>query len=155
MNWFGAMTYRSYGAFIASLGAAVLMLGANEIFAASGAAQGVTLAPAHPALRPSVVRLPHHRRNNIGAFWPGAADWSDGPSYREPGMDAAPPAPSMSGEMHYTYTYDAPWDAVHRLPPAVTPSARPYVPECTAESVTVPRRDGTDQTATINIMRCY
>jgi hypothetical protein len=60
-----------------------------------------------------------------------------------------------SGDVHYTYTYDIPWDAVHRFPPNVIPSARPYVPDCTAQTVTVPKREGTAQTANINIMRCY
>jgi hypothetical protein len=37
----------------------------------------------------------------------------------------------------------------------VIPSARPYVPDCTAQTVTVPKHEGTVQTANINIIRCY
>jgi hypothetical protein len=139
--------------FIASLSAVSLILAANETFARTGTAPGGGAALAHPVLRPLVARsLHHHRGNNLGAFWPGADDQSYAPSNVEPNMGVAAP---VSGEMHYTYTDDVPWDAVHRFPPAVTPSARPYVQECTAETVTVPRHGGAEQTASVNIMRCY
>jgi hypothetical protein len=55
--------------------------------------------------------------------------------------------------MHYTYTYDVPWDWAHRFPPAVAPSDRPYVSSCPAESVTVTGRGGKEQT--VNVIRCY
>jgi hypothetical protein len=145
------MTYRLYGAFIASLSVVVLMLAANETFARSGAARGPGFVPTHSVSRPTVAQsLRHHRRNQLGAFWPGVGDFSYGPSNGEPLTDVVPPT---SGDVHYTYTYDVPWDWAHRYPPNVTPSDRAYVPSCPAETVTVPGRDGTDQT--VNIMRCY
>jgi hypothetical protein len=144
-----AMTYRMYGAFIASLGAVALILAANEAFARSGVAPG----PAHGRgfARPSVAPFlrHHHRGNNIGAFWLGEGFFSE-PSYGAPTADFAQP---MSRDMHYTYTNDVPWDWVHRFPPAVTPSERAYVPECPAQTVTVPGNDG--QERTVNIVRCY
>ncbi len=66
-------------------------------------------------------------------------------------LDLAPPP--ASSDTRYTYTYDVPWDWVHRFPPNVTPSDRPYVQSCPSESVTVPGRGGTEQT--VNVMRCY
>ena len=65
-------------------------------------------------------------------------------------VDGTPP---VRGDVHYTYTYDVPWDWAHRYPPAVTPSARPYVPSCPTEAVAVEGRGGQEQT--ISIMRCY
>ena len=149
------MTYRKYGAFIASLGGLALILAGNATFAASGAAHGGGHAfAAHPMFRPSLARsFRHHRGTNVGAFWPGEGDWVDGSSVGQPGVDAVPPSPS--GDVHYTYTYDVPWDQIHRFPPNVIPSARPYVPDCTAQTVTVPKHGGTAQTTNINIIRCY
>ena len=143
------MTYRMYGAFIASLSAVALMLAANPAFARSGAAVrgGFTHSISHAS---AAHLFRHHRRNNIGAFWPGVEDYPYGPSNGEPMVDGAPPA---SGDIHYTQTYDVPWDWAHRFPPAVTPSDRPYVSSCPAETVTVLGHDGREQT--VNIMRCY
>jgi hypothetical protein len=135
--------------FFASLSAVALMLAANETFARSGAASGGGVSSTHSISRPSVAHsLRHHRRNDLGAFWPFVGDY--GPSNGEPGVDVAPP---VSGDIHQTYTYDVPWDWAHRYPPAVIPSERPYVPSCPAETVTVSGHDGKEQT--VNIMRCY
>ena len=82
-------------------------------------------------------------------FWPGDGFFNE-PSNGEPIAGAAPP---ISGDTHYTYTYDVPWDWAHRYPPAVTTSDRPYVPSCGAETVTVPGRDGGERT--VNVVRCY
>ena len=143
------MAYRMYGAFIASLSVVALMLAANETFAASGAAVRGGAASAHSISRPSIAHaLRHHRRNNAGFFWPG--DYDYGSSYGEPMADFTQPG---SGDIHYTTTEDVPWDWAHRYPPAVTPSARPYVPSCPAEIVTVRGHDGSEQT--VNVMRCY
>jgi hypothetical protein len=140
-----------YGTLVASLSAVALMLAANETFAGSGAAPrgGFTTAhsSSHPSLGPS---FRHHRRNNVGALWPTFGGFDYGPSNGEPLFEGAPPT---SGDVHYTYTYDVPWDWAHRFPPAVTPSERPYVPSCPAEAVTVPGRGGGEQT--VSIMRCY
>jgi hypothetical protein len=144
-----AMTYRMYGAFIASLSAVALMLAANETVARSGGAPRGGFTSSRSISHPSVAQsLRHHRRNTVGAFWPG--DFFYGPSNGEPIGDVTPPA---SGDVHYTYTYDVPWDWAHRYPPNVTPSDRPYVPSCPAETVTVAGRDGREQT--VNVMRCY
>jgi len=144
-----AMAYRMYGAFLASLSVVALMLAANETFARSGAAARGGFASTPSSFRPSVAHLlRHHRRNNIGSFWPGDSFY--GPSNGEPLADVTPPA---SGDVHYTYTHDVPWDWAHRYPPDVTPSDRPYVSSCPAETVTVPGHGGQEQT--VSIMRCY
>jgi len=149
-----AMSYKMYGAFIVSLSVVVLMLPTNETFARSGAGAGARggVASAPSISRPSVAHaLRHHRRDNLGAvFWPAVGDFAYGPSNGEPLVDVPQPP---SGDIHYTYTYDVPWDWAHRYPPAVAPSDRPYVPSCPAEAVTVLGRDGKEQTVTI--MRCY
>ena len=146
-----AMTYRMYGALIASLSVIALMLAANETFARSGAARGGGVASTHSISRPSIAHsFRHHRRNNVGGFfWPGDEGFY-GPSNGEPMVDVTQPA---SGDIRYTNTYDVPWDWAHRFPPAVAPSERPYVPSCPAETVTVPGQDGKEQT--VSIMRCY
>jgi hypothetical protein len=145
-----AMTYRMYGALIASLSVVALMLAANETFARSGGAPRGGFTSTHSIPHPSVAHsFRHHRRNNVGIFWPTEGDFSYGPSNGEPPADVTQP----SGDVHYTYTYDVPWDWAHRFPPAVAPSERPYVPSCPAETVTVPGRDGREQT--VNVMRCY
>ncbi len=70
---------------------------------------------------------------------------------------------TIPGNIHYTYTYEPLWDAAHRYQPVVSPSetvvippeviARPFVPGCPAQSVTVPSGDGKEQT--ISIVRCF
>jgi hypothetical protein len=52
---------------------------------------------------------------------------------------------------HVTYTYDVPWDAVHRYPRPLKPYAAAQ--GCHAEHVTVPRHSGGTQG--VNIVRCY
>jgi len=127
------------------------MLAASEASARSGGAPRGAFASTHSMSRPSVgPSFRHHRRNNVGAFWPAVGDFGYGPSTGEPPGNAGQPA---SGDSHYTYTYDVPWDWAHRYPPNVTPSDRPYVPSCSAETVTVPGRYGGEQT--LNITRCY
>jgi hypothetical protein len=141
-----AMTYKKYGAFVASLGVVVLMLASNETFARSGSAPRGAFASTHPAFRPFAPHsFRHHRRNNAAVVWPGFGD-TYAPSNGEPVVDATQPT---SGNVHYTYTYDVPWDWAHRYPPA----ERPYVPSCPAETVTVAGHDGGERT--VNIIRCY
>ena len=142
------MAYRISGALIASLGAVALMLSANATFAASGAAPHAGLASTH--FRPVNPSFRHHRRNFAGPFLPGTGGFFYDPSTGEPIVEVPPPA---SNDIHYTYTYDVPWDWAHRYPPAVVPSDRPYVSSCPAETVTVRGHDGREQT--INVMRCY
>ncbi len=149
-----AMTYRMYGALIASLGVAALILAPNETFAdpvALPAAGGSVVA--NPAFRPPTGRpLQRHRGHHARTFWPGTAGYFYEPPYAEPGVDVVPPP---SGDIRYTYTYDVPWDWSHRYPPAVAPSDRPYVQECTKQTVKVPRREGSEETVSVNITRCY
>jgi hypothetical protein len=144
------MAYKMCLAFIASLSIA-LTLPSNETFARSGAAPRAGVTSTHSISRPSVAHsLRHHRRSNVGTLWPAVGDFFYGPSNGEPMVDVTQP---RSGDTHYTYTYDVPWDWAHRFPPVVTSSERPYVPSCPAETVTVPGHDGKDQT--VSIMRCY
>ncbi len=145
-----AMTHRMVGTAIASLGAIALLLAANEAFARSGSAPHGGFASSHPMFRPQAAHaFRPHRRSNLGPFWP-AGGFYFGPSNGEAIVDVPQPMPS---DIHYTYTYDVPWDWAHRYPPAVAPSDRPYVSSCPAETVTVPGRGGQDHT--ISIMRCY
>ena len=144
------MTYRMFGALIASLGVVALMLSANEAFARTGATQRGGFSSKHSISNPLAQFHRHHRRRNeAGILFPGEEFFS-GPSFGESTVDAAQ---ARSGDIHYTHTYDVPWDWAHRYPPAVTPSERPYVPGCHAQTVTVPGHDGGEQT--VNITRCY
>lgn len=143
------MTHRMYGALIASLGALALMLAPDETLARPGAATRGGSASIHAiSHRSAAVRSFRHGRRNSGILWP--ADGFYGPSNGEPVLDATQGA---SRDIRTTYTYDVPWDWAHRYPPAVAPSDRPYVPGCSAEPVTVPARDGGEQT--VNVVRCY
>ena len=144
-----AMTYRKLGALVA-VGAIALMLATNETVARPG---GVTVAAAPragiAAMRPTPHGLHgfrHHGRFfNGGLFWPAYGDaYGFAPA-------AEPVTAPLAGpnEVHYTYTYDVPWDWAHRFPPNVTPSDRPYVPGCGAETVDV------GGGKTVNVFRCY
>ena len=146
------MAYRMYWVLIASVSAAALMLATDETSARSGVAPG-----GFSAVRPipnasAVPSFRHHRRYKNGAYWPAAGGYYYGPSNGDisPSPDVTQP---MSRDIRYTYTYDVPWDWAHRYPPNVIPSDRPYVSSCSSEPVTVPGRNGGEQT--INITRCY
>lgn len=145
------MTYRMVGALVAAVGFVTLAGGAEQSFARSGAAPGVAgAAAARPAGPAPMVRAPfrhHHNRNTFGGFWPTAGGYYDGAPYGVPAIDVTQPS-----NVHYTYTYDVPWDWTHRFPPNVVPSDRPYAPSCTTEAVTVPGRAGEH---TVNVTRCY
>src|SRR5260370_13130027 len=96
-----AMTYRMYGALIASLSVVALMLAANETFARSGGAPRGGVTSTHSISRPSVAHsFRHHRRNNVGIFWPTEGDFSYRPSTGQP-LEAAP---QPSGAPPYTHT---------------------------------------------------
>jgi hypothetical protein len=145
-----------YGAFIASLGVVALVFSSNVTFAGSPAVRVGGAASTHPVFRPLGARsLQHNRRrdrDNVGAvWWPG--DSFDGSSYSEPGAGVVPPGLGGDNNTRYTYTYDVPWDAIHRFPPMVAPSDKPYVSACPTETVTVPGRSGKEQD--VNITRCY
>jgi hypothetical protein len=152
------MMHRMYAtAFIASLSVA-LTLAPNESFGRSGAAPGGKSASTHSASHPSALRprvhanfssLRDHRQRNAGwALWPTAGGFyginqSLQPSNVEPNMDVA-----RSISQHVTYTYDVPWDAVHRYPRVYE-----YAAGCRSQTETVPRGDGKKQS--VNIVRCY
>ena len=105
--------------------------------------------PIRRSVRPSPDRRSTADEIMSGLSGP-AWETTPGPTTDEPVADVTPP---VSGDRRYTYTYDVPWDAVHRFPPAITPSGRPYVSECPTQIQTVPGRDG--QARTVNIVRCY
>jgi hypothetical protein len=144
------MTHRMHGALVASLSLVSLSFAANETFARSGAAPAA--AHARGPAPPSIAFSPrhHHRGNRTGAFWPATGGFVYDRSIDQAPADIAPPA---TRDMHYTYTYDVPWDWAHRYPPAVIPSERAYVSECPAQTVTVAGKGGRQQT--VNIIRCY
>jgi len=140
------MTYRIDGAMIASLSAVALLLGASDTFAGS-APRGV-LASTHSISHSPARSFRHHRRNHGAIVWPG--DFF-GPSNGEPLVDLTQPIP---GDIRNTQASDIPWDWAHRYPPIVTPSERPYVPSCAAQTVTVPGGSSSGE-HTVNITRCY
>ncbi len=151
------MTFKTYKAFITTLSAVTLMIAADQTFGAPAA--GVTGARhSGPARSHSFAPrwLHHHRGNNAVTFWPTTGDYyepTNGLSNGEPGVDLTQPS---SRDVHYTYTNDVPWDWAHRYPPSlIAPEqgAKPYVPGCPAQTITVPGIDGKEQT--INIVRCY
>src|SRR3954467_8621930 len=85
-----AMTYRMYGALVASVGVAALLLAANETFARSGSGPRGAFASTHSMSHPSRAHaFRHHRRSGV-PFWPAAGGYFDGPS-GEPIVDAAQP----------------------------------------------------------------
>jgi hypothetical protein len=142
-----AMSFKKYSALIASLSAVALMLATSEASARAAGSRGGMTAPHMIGHRPFVHGFRH--RGPFGSVvWPG--DYGDSSAY---GQAPAEVAPSGSNDVHYTYTYDVPWDWAHRLPPQVAPSDRAYVPSCSVEGVTVPGNNG--ETHTVNVTRCY
>jgi hypothetical protein len=127
--------------------AMAIILAASEASARSAAAGRGGVVSSRPMFRPIA---PHAFRNHRG-FFPGVGGDYYGPD-GTPTNEVTLPA-HTSSDIRYTYTYDVPWDWAHRFPPNVVPSDRPYVPDCTAEAVTVPGRAGGQQT--VNVTRCY
>jgi hypothetical protein len=144
------MTCKMYGAFIASLGLVTLLVATNATLARSGAVPHAGVST-HPISHPPVAYAPRHHRRYVGGVFLPADGGFYGPSNGEPAVDVPPPA---SGDVHYTYTQDVPWDWAHRYPPSVTPSDRPYVSSCPTEIVTLTGRPGGKE-QTVNITRCY
>ncbi|WP_298256087.1 hypothetical protein [Bradyrhizobium sp.] len=145
------MKFRMYGMLTASLGAMVLLLTADQTFAASrgGFHGGAHLTPHH------MGHFRHHRGQQQGAiFWPGFDDSFNGyGGYGPTGeavLDGTQPLP---GDISNSNAAVIPWDWAHRYPPTVVPSARPYVSSCGAETLTVPDAHG--GTGQVNIVRCY
>ncbi|MCK1391275.1 hypothetical protein [Bradyrhizobium sp. 1] len=150
------MMSRSYGALVASLSAAALLLSSSDSFARPGGAapHGVvaTAAPPGAVARPPIAPGARFRgRNTPWVYWPGGGGfYYGGGNDNQPFVDIGQP---VTNDVRYTYTYDVPWDWTHRFPPNAVPSDRPYVPSCPTEQVTVPGRSGGEHT--VNIMRCY
>lgn len=144
------MTYRVFGAIIASVSAATLLLASDATFARSGIAPHAMTAPP-PHAGGHAPFAPSHRFHgrNPFVYWPGGGGFFYDQPTAEPYANLMPP---QSTDIRYTYTYDVPWDWAHRFPPNVVPSDRPYVPSCPSETVTVPGHGGE---TTVNIMRCY
>jgi len=142
------MTYRKLAA-LAAVGAIALIFATNETVArpgAIGAGPRSGFAPVRP-MPHAQHGFRHHGRFGGGFYWPGYGD----DAYGAYGAASAPITSPLAGpnEVHYTYTQDVPWDWAHRFPPNVTPSDRPYVPGCGAESVDV------GGGKTVNVFRCY
>jgi len=141
------------------LGAALavgLAMTASGAFAASGAAPGAAVsasghaggghANAGRAGSHAIARARGSRNAGWGLWGNGAVIYGAPPS---PGVEGVPSVAALSE--HVTYTYDVPWDAVHRYPPAL----RTYeqAQGCHTQQQTVPRPDGGKQS--VNIIRCY
>jgi hypothetical protein len=146
------MAYRKYGALIACLGVAALVFAANEASARSGAVHRGGVSSKHLIAHSQFHR--HNRRNNFGnnfgTVWPAFDDSFYGSPIGAAPSDITQPIPN---DIRNSQAYDIPWDWAHRYPPLVTPGEKPYVMTCPSETVTVPGRDGKEQT--VNIMRCY
>jgi hypothetical protein len=138
------MTYTKFGALVASVGVIAFALASHE--ASAGTSRGGA-APAHPLARPFTAHAFRHRHG--GVFLPGFG----GDFYGADGTPVTGVTPPASSDVHYTYTYEAPWDWAHRNPPNVAPSDRPYVPGCTSEPVKVPGRNGGEYV--VNVTRCF
>jgi hypothetical protein len=151
------MTNKAYAAFIASLGVALALV-STETFGLE-AGHGAKSASTHSGGHPSVTRtLKHHKGRNAGVL---AVEGSAfGPWNWDRRVEITQP---VSGDIHYTFTYEPLWDAAHRYAPALghyDPAAvatelaiRPFVPGCPTQTVTVPSGDGKERT--ISIIRCY
>lgn len=138
------MKTRMYGTLLASVGAIVLTFAANESFAASRGGGASAHSTSH---RFAAHSLRHHHRSQDGFVW-GDGGYFYGPTADTP-LDGAP----LTGEVRNSNASDIPWDWAHRYPPVLSPSGKPYVSSCGAETVTVP--DGRGGTGQVNITRCY
>jgi hypothetical protein len=147
-----AMTYRKLAALVA-IGAGAFAFATNETVARSGGGAvaggphaGVATVRPTPHAGNGMHGFRHHGRFGGGFFWPGYGD-----AYGAYAPTDVPVTGPLYGpnEVHYTYTQDVPWDWAHRFPPNVTPSDRPYVPGCGAETVDV------GGGKTVNVIRCY
>ena len=140
------MKSKMYGMLTASFGAMVLLLTADQTFAASRASfrGGAHLASHRPA-----GHFRHHRSPEAAFVWPGDDGFFYGPN-GEAVLNGTQPLP---GDIRDSNAGELPWDWAHRYPPAVVPSGRPYVSSCGAETLTVPNEHG--GTGQVNIVRCY
>ncbi len=142
------MSLKRYSVLIGSLSAFALILPAGEASARAAGGRGGMTAPHAVGHRPFFHTFRHHGRFGP-VVWPG--DSGDDTAYGQAPTDVV--APAGSNDVHYTYTYDVPWDWAHRLPPQVAPSDRAYVPSCSVEGVTVPGNGG--ESHTVNVTSCH
>jgi hypothetical protein len=142
------MKNRIYGTLLASVGAIVLTLAANESFAASRGGGTSVHSTSHRLTAHRLAAHRFHHRSQGAIVWPSDDGYFYGPT-GDAGFDGAP----LTGEVRNSNASDIPWDWAHRYPPAVMPSDRPYVSSCGSESVTVP--DGRGGTGQVNVIRCY
>ena len=91
-------------AFIASLGAAALLLSADVSFARNGGAPGANAGTVRAMPPAGVHGFRHHRRNFVGPIVGGYYGADGAPLLDAPQVQAAP------SDVRYTYTYDVPWD---------------------------------------------
>ena len=149
------MVYRTYWLVLASVSATLASLSATNALAQAQAGHPGAMvsqaSAARPVSRPIAARpFRQHPRNNVRGFWPLVGDTA----YSAPdGQAVLAYPPQTSADVHYTYTYDVPWDWAHRYPPNVVPSDRAYVPSCSVDPVIVPGRNG--QEHAVNVTRCY
>ncbi len=108
------MTYRIYGAFIASLSALALVLAASETLADPVVARGSGMAPPRPSFP-----APHPFHRARGGFGPTVAGEFYGSPNDERTVNIVPP-PKTSDDLRYTCVLDIPWDYVHRCPQPTT-----------------------------------
>lgn len=147
------MKSRMYGVLTASLGAIVLMVAANEAFAASrGTSHGGVSSFSRSHRFAGHFRHRHGLQQQGAFIWPGdVGDYGYGYGpVGEPLFNGTQPLPADVGNSNAS---DIPWDWAHRYPPMVTPSGRPYVSTCASETMTVPNSQG--GTGQVNIIRCY
>jgi hypothetical protein len=141
------MKSRMYAVLFASLGAMALTLAGDESLAGSKAGSRAGIGSTSHRLGAHMSRF--HRRALAAFVWPGDEGFGFGPN-GGPIFDGTSQVPA---DVRNSNANDIPWDWIHRYPPMVAPSARPYVSSCGAETVTVP--DGHGGNGQVNIFRCY
>jgi hypothetical protein len=141
-------------ALIAAL-AAALSAAASSSFAAGSGAPGAAVSGAtHGGSHARSAHAGHNAmagsRGSRNAGW---GLWGYGPAVYGATQPAGVEPVASVGALseHVTYTYDVPWDAVHRYPPAM----RPYEDArgCHTQQQSVPRAGGGTQA--VDIVRCY
>ena len=172
------MAYKMYAALIASLSVA-LTLASNETFGGSWAGQERHA----PALGPAAGFSTDHGLENQSISGDIRYRYTDAPLWDAvhqypsvisvAGQERYAPAlgaaaggffygpgnrheQSISGDIHYRYTYEPLWDAVHQYPSVISPTetvsepvVRAIVPGCSVQTVT-----GPDSKEPISIVRC-
>jgi hypothetical protein len=137
------MKARIYSTLIASVGVIALTVATSETFAASRGAHATSHRLAAHSFR-------HHHRSQDALVW-GDDGYFYGPNGYGPTGDLG--GVPLTGDVRNSNASDIPWDWAHRYPPVLSPSGRPYVSSCGAETVTVP--DGHGGSGQVNVTRCY